>query len=182
MFAGDPRHGYRSVSTYGAGFVLGNGIISENSIIIDFLSVGVGIFIRSRDSKTRFMMDVNAALMFEFTFKNSFDYNGEEIVRENKDFWTYNSDRKKVFSPMIIPFDAKISFERHLSGKAFFILRSGLYFAPEQDWFRKTDIELWKESGGDKPLPLVGSDLPDSPYTEGFVLYFAVGIRWFILK
>lgn len=174
-----------SLFTYGAS-LLGNGTITSGHDVkgwFDLVSLNGGMILFSRNFRSRLLLDCDFGLKIGWTDLSSTydDYNGNKIKFGD----LYESeDGDRTFNPpwQWAPLDLSLTYEIHISGQSFFMIRAGLlYFCPSGEglnWYNKSEADNWVDNGGDKPEPLYGDDLPPVPYVKGYEPYFGVGIRF----
>ncbi|MFZ4547688.1 MAG: PEGA domain-containing protein, partial [Bacteroidales bacterium] len=160
--------------------ILGRFMITPAIVTYDLCSVGVGFLGVSSNHKNRLKIEIGGGLNIQFPIK-TIDYNGEEIVRKRKIqlIETSSSDIGDIINGYsLVPFDASISYERYIGGKAFMCFTAGCLWGPAMNWYKASEVEAYNTYGASVPSPLFAGDLPASPFIEDFQPYFGLGFRF----
>lgn len=172
-FSKSPKPG-ESLNTFFTGFgLLNNAIIApEKSLAYDFISLNFGYVASSRNHRFRFIWKTKFSITYQFPLKNP----SKEIVRRKLN----GPDDEIRVGLNFIPFTTSVNLEFYTGGRSFFFLTAGSLWANKKDWYLKAEVDQYDEDGGIKPSPVTGSEVANlkSPYFEGFVPYFGLGIRF----
>lgn len=172
-FSKSPKPG-EPLNTFFSGFgLLNNAIIApKKSLAYDFISLNFGYVASSRNHRFRFIWKTKFTITYQFALNNP----SKEIVRRKVN----EPDDEDRVGFNLIPFTTSVNMEFYTGGRSFFFLTAGALWANKKDWYLKSEVEQYDEDGGVKPSPVTGSEVAnlESPYFEGFVPYFGVGIRF----
>jgi hypothetical protein len=169
----EPRYN-TSLSSGTFGFsILGEAIVSpKDFLLLDVFSLSFGYFAASKSHKTRFNWEIGASINWQFALKQP----DKDYVRVNLREIENGGDKGGVKWSWV-PFFTEANLEFFLGKKSFLILTGGAKWAPGREWYLKSDVDDYKNNGLPKPNPY---DKPDliSPFIEGIVPYFGIGLRF----
>jgi PEGA domain len=177
-------NGDKTAITYGASLI-GNIALGTGSDLggwIDLISLNVGVIFLSDNYRARVHFDCDAGLKYGWnSFEEDYEYNNQDITYCSLDFDTEGT-RTLSYPGQWVPADLSCTYEYHLGGSAFIMLRAGLLFmctdGNDYYWYNRSGADAWESDGADKPEQIIGDDLPPEPYLEGFKPYFGIGIRF----
>jgi len=170
----------RFYSFYYGFSLLGNCMYSPELAMIDVLSFNAGLVLSTYNHKNRLLFDIDGGGKYAFGY-NLTCYNEritfiKKIEIENDELHV----NKTNFGGWV-PADISISFERHIGGLSFIILKAGILVTtdegsdPDAKWYIKDVVDNWQS--GD-PLPISIDKVPDHPIYQEIVPYFGFGIRF----
>ncbi|MCF7911299.1 MAG: PEGA domain-containing protein [Candidatus Cloacimonetes bacterium] len=177
--------GESKIALTGGVSVLGNISIATGSKLdgwIDLVSFNGGMIFHSENYRARLHIECDAGLKLAWTsFENTYTYQSQKITYCSLDFDS-EGNRTLEHPWQWAPVDLSCTYEHHIGGRAFIMLRAGfLYFCIDGNdyyWYDKSAANAWETEGANKPEPIIGDDLPPVPYLEGFKPYFGIGIRF----
>jgi len=144
--------------------------------------VNGGLIFLSENYRARLHIDCDAGIKVGLdSYKDTYEYNNHNITYCSLD---YDSDdsRKLTYPVQWVPVDLSCTYEHHLGGSVFIMLRAGLLFMCTDNndyyWYDKTAAEAWESEEADKPVQIDGEDLPPVTYLKGVKPYFGIGIRF----
>ena len=161
--------------------ILGNITYSNEFVILDFLSINLGFFMRSRNHKNRIIIDLDGG--GKLSYGHDLNYQNE-IITFVKEISIQDDELKTNYRNFYswMPLEFSLNFERYLVGKSFLVFRAGFWWFTQTggsikygNWYIKDEIDNW-QTGNPLPQPIDGN--PDHPVYQGIVPYFGVGIRF----
>jgi hypothetical protein len=143
----------------------------SKSFVLDVMSINYGLITTSRNHKTRLIWKNTLAFNYQFPIKPDKEYRRVNLLDTEDGISGFD----------IIPLFSDISMEFHLGGRSFLIFTAGAMWSHEKrEWYLKSEANDYINNGGSKPTPVTGAEVEnlESPYFEGFVPYFGVGLRF----
>ncbi len=166
-------------SGYFGGSAIGNITFSRYYYSIDILSMNFGFFWRSHNHQNRFFLECDIGLKVTWPTKASYKENEKFGYSSDEIIWGSPSDYddSNTFSKYTLgASDFSFRYERHLGGNKFLVLKSGTWrYLEGNNWYSKSEINTWKENGGEEPKKL---DLLSPGFMTYTGLYFGIGLVW----
>ena len=166
-------------SSFGGISLGGTSYLTENYLLLDFISFQYGLILKSNHHKNRLLFESDFGLKLKYLSKSNNLFNGEKIIyaKLNEEKKTYSEHYFKNYCPL----DFSVSLERHISKSIFVILKFGCFYnwnvgKPVRKWYYESDLVDWKSENGELPNS-IGKN-PNNVILDGWEPYYGIGIRF----